>query len=97
MRDNGIFLALKLAEFDFFKRTGYTVPLLLLDDIFDKLDASRVEQIIKLVAGENFGQIFITDTNREHLDQILYKVDSDYKMFEVDKGIIAEMNNEKEL
>ena len=86
-----------MAQFDFLTRTGYTVPLLLLDDIFDKLDASRVEQIIKLVAGENFGQIFITDTNREHLDQILYKVDSDYKMFEVDKGIIAEMNNEKEL
>ena len=59
-------VALKLAQFDFLKRTGTTVPLLLLDDIFDKLDASRVEQIIKLVAGDNFGQIFITDTNREH-------------------------------
>ena len=67
-------VALKLAQFDFLKRTGSTVPLLLLDDIFDKLDASRVEQIVKLVAGDNFGQIFITDTNREHLDRILYKV-----------------------
>ena len=82
-------VALKLAQFDFLKRTGTTVPLLLLDDIFDKLDASRVEQIIKLVAGDNFGQIFITDTNREHLDRILHKVGSDSKMFRVEKGNIS--------
>ena len=88
-------VALKLAQFDFLKRTGRTVPLLLLDDIFDKLDASRVEQIVKLVAGDNFGQIFITDTNREHLDRILHKVGSDYKMFFVEKGIIREMEAEQ--
>ena len=88
-------VALKLAQFDFLKRTGSTVPLLLLDDIFDKLDVSRVEQIVKLVAGDNFGQIFITDTNREHLDRILYKVGSDYKMFRVESGAINEME-EKE-
>ena len=82
-------VALKLAQFDFLKRTGTTVPLLLLDDIFDKLDASRVEQIIKLVAGDSFGQIFITDTNREHLDRILHKVGSDYKMFRVEQGTVA--------
>ena len=87
-------VALKLAQFDFLKRTGATVPLLLLDDIFDKLDASRVEQIIKLVAGDNFGQIFITDTNREHLDRILHKVGSDYRMFRVEQGTISEMEGE---
>ena len=86
-------MALKLAQFDFLKRTGSTVPLLLLDDIFDKLDASRVEQIVKLVAGDSFGQIFITDTNREHLDRILYKVGSDYKMFQVKQGEISEMKD----
>ena len=84
-------VALKLAQFDFLKRTGCTIPLLLLDDIFDKLDASRVEQIVKLVGGDRFGQIFITDTNREHLDRILHKVGSDYKMFCVDQGAIQEM------
>mgnify|MGYP000685853837 FL=1 len=84
-------MALKLAQFDFLKRTGATVPLLLLDDIFDKLDASRVEQIIKLVAGDNFGQIFITDTNREHLDRILHKVGSDYIMFCEEQGAVSEM------
>lgn len=88
-------VALKLAQFDFLKRTGTTVPLLLLDDIFDKLDTSRVEQIIKLVAGDSFGQIFITDTNREHLDRILHKVGSDYKMFRVEQGTVAEMKEEE--
>ena len=64
-------IALKLAQFDFLRRTGSrTTPLLLLDDIFDKLDADRVEQIVKLVSGEQFGQIFVTDTNRDHLDRI---------------------------
>lgn len=85
-------IALKLAQFDFLKRTGKTVPLLLLDDIFDKLDAMRMEQIIKLVAGDNFGQIFITDTNREHLDSILHKVGGDYKIFRVDKGNVEVMD-----
>ena len=83
-------IALKLAQFDFLRRTGSnTTPLLLLDDIFDKLDASRVEQIVKLVAGDRFGQIFITDTNREHLDKILRKVNGDYKVFGVENGVIA--------
>ncbi|KAA6347701.1 DNA replication and repair protein RecF [termite gut metagenome] len=84
-------IALKLAQFDFLKRNGTTLPLLLLDDIFDKLDASRVEEIIKLVASNRFGQIFITDTNQEHLDRVLPKAGSDYKIFRVDKGAIDEM------
>ena len=84
-------IALKLAQFEFLKRTGSrTTPLVLLDDIFDKLDASRVEQIVKLVAGDNFGQIFITDTNRDHLDKILRKIEGDYKLFEVDNGEVSE-------
>ena len=84
-------IALKLAQFSFLKRTGqHTTPLLLLDDIFDKLDAHRVEQIVGLVAGEEYGQIFITDTNRDHLDQILHNSQLDYKIFEVDDGNIKE-------
>ena len=82
-------IALKLAQFDFLKRTNSkTTPLLLLDDIFDKLDAQRVEQIVRLVAGDEFGQIFITDTNRDHLDQILSASSHDYKIFHVDNGEI---------
>ena len=83
-------VALKLAQFDFLRRTnGGNTPILLLDDIFDKLDASRVEQIVTLVAGEEFGQIFITDTNRSHLDQILAASSHDYKIFHVDAGDVS--------
>ena len=88
-------VALKLAQFDFLKRTGTTVPLLLLDDIFDKLAASRVEQIIKLVAGDSFGQIFITDPNSGHLYRIRHNVGRDYKMIRVEQGTVAEMKEEE--
>ena len=89
-------IALKLAQFDFLRRTGsHTTPLLLLDDIFDKLDASRVEQIVKLVAGDKFGQIFITDTNRDHLDQIMQKIEGEYKVFSVEDGAIHERKGEE--
>ena len=81
-------LALKLAQFDFLRHTSNSTPLLLLDDIFDKLDADRVEQIVQLVGGEGFGQIFITDTNRDHLDRILANGDFDYRLFSVNKGEI---------
>ena len=84
-------IALKLAQFDFLRRTGSnTIPLLLLDDIFDKLDASRVEQIVKLVSGDRFGQIFITDTNRDHLDKIMQKIEGEYKVFGVIDGSVNE-------
>ena len=82
-------IALKLAQFDFLKRTNnQTTPLLLLDDIFDTLDADRVEQNVKLVASDEFGQIFITDTNRDHLDQILSRTSHDYQIFHVENGNI---------
>ena len=81
---------MKLAQFDFLRRTAsQTTPLLLLDDIFDKLDAERVEQIVRLVSGDGFGQIFITDTNRDHLDRILRASSLDYKIFHVDNGEIT--------
>ena len=84
-------VALKLAQFDFLRRTASrTTPLLLLDDIFDKLDAARVERIVGLVAGDGFGQIFMTDTNREHLDRILRACADDYKIFRVAGGEITE-------
>ena len=82
-------ISLKLAQFEILKRTNTkTTPLLLLDDIFDKLDAGRVEQIVSLVAGDEFGQIFITDTNRDHLDQILRNSMHDYRIFYVEDGEI---------
>ena len=81
-------IALKLAQFDFLRRSGHTTPILLLDDIFDRLDASRVEQIVHLVASDTFGQIFITDVNRGHLDRILAEATGDYKLYTVTGGAV---------
>lgn len=84
-------IALKLAQFNILKNTRRrTAPILLLDDVFDKLDAHRVEQIVRLVAGDQYGQIFITDTNREHLDSILRHQLTEYKIFAVERGEITE-------
>ena len=79
-------IALRLAQFDFIKSSNPVTPILLLDDIFDKLDASRVERIVEVVAGEQFGQIFITDTNRTHLDRIVSRLSGDHRMFTVANG-----------
>lgn len=88
-------IALKLAQFGFLKRMGTgTTPLLLLDDIFDKLDARRVERIVDLVAGTEYGQIFITDTNREHLDKIISQYDFDCRIFNVKNGEIVERSEQ---
>ena len=87
-------IALKLAQFDFLRRTcSSTTPLLLLDDIFDKLDAQRVEAIVQLVSGDKFGQIFMTDTNRDHLDKILHESEGNYKIFTVEAGKIETLED----
>ena len=83
-------VALKLAQFDYLKQSTGKVPLLLLDDLFDKLDADRVARIITLVTGDAFGQIFITDTNREHLDELIQHLNTESRIFEVDKGEFKE-------
>ena len=68
--------------------------MLLLDDIFDKLDASRVANIISVVSMDSFGQIFITDTDRTYLDEMISKSGhDDYKMFVVADGVVAETTN----
>ena len=81
-------VALKLAKFDYIKRKAGFSPILLLDDIFDKFDAERVEQIIRLVGNHRFGQIFITDTHQNRLKDILSSHKTDYKLFRIaDNGI----------
>lgn len=85
-QNKSFLVALKLAQYDFLYRKGGETPILLLDDIFDKLDSNRVEQIVNLVSGDSFGQIFITDVNREHTDGILEQIDGAYRLFEVDQG-----------
>ncbi|MDR2131687.1 MAG: DNA replication/repair protein RecF [Odoribacteraceae bacterium] len=76
--------ALKFAQFTYLAKVTGMKPLLLLDDVFDKLDAGRVARIIQVVAGERFGQVFITDTNREHIDEILRLHAVEYRIFTVD-------------
>jgi DNA replication and repair protein RecF len=82
-------IALKLAQYVFLSARGHIKPILLLDDIFDKLDAERVEKIVELVSGELFGQIFMTDTNRKYLDRILAAINRDYVLFKVEKGEVV--------
>ena len=84
-------IALKLAQFAFLNQRGQTTPILLLDGLFDKLDAIRVEQIVQLVSGEEFGQIFITDTNRKYLDAILTAMGGDHALFKVEQGVVTPM------
>lgn len=79
-------IALKLAQYDFLSHNGNTTPILLLDDLFDKLDSERVERIMQLVSSDIFGQIFITDTNREYLDSIVKRTTSDHRLYQVANG-----------
>lgn len=79
-------IALKLAQYEFLAKNGNTPPILLLDDLFDKLDSERVERIMQLVASDIFGQIFITDTNREYLDNIVKRTAADHKLYHVTNG-----------
>ena len=88
------FIAMKLAQFLYLKSVGeHRTPILLLDDIFDKLDAGRVACIVDCVSGDDFEQIFITDTNREHLESILAATHREYKLFEVKGGEVALVEN----
>lgn len=81
--------ALRFAQYEFLHRVSGMRPLLLLDDIFDKLDAERVERIMAMVTGDDFGQIFITDTNRAHLDEIVSRTAGTYGMWNVDNGVFT--------
>lgn len=76
-------VALKLAQFDFIKAHSGVNPILLLDDIFDKLDENRVAQLIKLVDDENFGQLFITDTHAERTENAVKQIHQSYKIFKL--------------
>ena len=66
-----LLFACKLAEFEIFKNVKHFPPLLLLDDVFEKLDESRIKNLLKYVCMENSGQVFITDTHSERLQEAL--------------------------
>lgn len=76
-------IALRLTQFELIRKNLGFTPLLLLDDIFDKLDESRVRQLVGLVNEERFGQIFISDTHPERTAGILQKINSESRIFEL--------------
>jgi len=79
-------IAMKFAKSDFLKNhTGFK-PILLLDDLFDKLDAERISKVVKLVSDDKFGQIFITHTNKNRLNEILSNIKTDFSIFEIENG-----------
>lgn len=82
-------LALKLAQFELFRKEKEETPILLLDDIFDKLDDSRVGQLVELLLGESFGQVFITDAHEHRLRELLSETSTEHKMFLVESGQVA--------
>lgn len=76
-------IALKLAQFDFIKSQSNIKPILLLDDIFDKLDDLRVQELINLVNNDVFGQLFISDTHKQRTEDVVKKTNQPYKIFQL--------------
>ena len=81
-------IALKLAEYTLLAEHTDERPILLLDDLFDKLDMRRVAQLLRLVGGELFGQIFITDCNKHRLQRTLSEAGAEYKLYNISNGTI---------
>jgi DNA replication and repair protein RecF len=81
-------LAMKLAQFEFIKNKKHTKPLLLLDDVYDKLDEARFRKLIELVSGDDFGQVFITDTHAERIRDLFAFNNINKKIFLVDNGVV---------
>jgi DNA replication and repair protein RecF len=75
-----------MTQFRLIKQHAGIAPILLLDDIFDKLDIERVERLISFVTNNGFGQIFLTDSNKSRLDTLLKKTDANYKLFKMNSG-----------
>lgn len=79
-------LALKLAQYNLIQQKNEVSPILLLDDIFDKLDKNRVKQLLSLLMEEQFGQVFITDTHQQRVEEITKEIGGEYLQFEVIDG-----------
>lgn len=87
-QQKSLLVALRLAQAKIVAQHCGRNAIMLLDDVFDKLDMARVENLIELVAGENFGQIFITDSNKVRLQGIVERFAADFKLFEVKDGVV---------
>ncbi|MGH1336361.1 MAG: DNA replication/repair protein RecF [Aureispira sp.] len=83
-------LALKLAQYELLRQEVALPPVLLLDDIFDKLDSKRVEQLLTLLLERDFGQVFLTDTHESRIARIVQGLQADFKQFVVEDGTVCE-------
>ncbi len=88
-------IALKLAQFEYIKSSTGVTPILLLDDIFDKIDDKRVAHLMKLVSQHQFGQTFITDTHARRVPELFAKIDTEVKVFDVENGTVSASNSNK--
>lgn len=84
-------LALKLAQLEFIKDRKNTKPLLLLDDVYDKLDEARFTKLIEMVSSKDFGQVFITDTHADRMQDLFNSKQIDHKVFLVSDGLVNEL------
>jgi DNA replication and repair protein RecF len=82
-------LALKLAQFAYLKKGMGKDPILLLDDLFDKLDSGRIKNLLELLNGDEFGQVFISDTDRQRLEGLLEGLDTEVRYFDVQDGQVS--------
>lgn len=89
-QQKSVTIALKLAQFNYLHANGSQKPLILLDDIFDKLDRGRVLSLLELISGGEFGQVFITDTSESMLDSLFSSASVTYRMFSVNDGVTRE-------
>ncbi|MBO4670297.1 MAG: DNA replication and repair protein RecF [Bacteroidales bacterium] len=87
-------VALKFAQYEIMKKACGTPPVLLLDDLFDKLDLDRVGNLLQMVAGNDFGQIFISDTNKTRTEALVDKITSDRAYFKASAGTFTKIDGD---
>ena len=87
-------VSLKFAQYDLMREERGIAPILLLDDMFDKLDMGRVSNLLSMVAGSDFGQIFLTDSNKVRLAGIVDALTDDRSYFETVAGVFTKVEEE---
>lgn len=90
-QQKSLLVSLRLAQFDYVKKQKNVKPILLLDEIYDKLDETRVRKLMELVSSHRFGQIFITDTSADRIKKLFKGIDTELKIFKVTKGNVSEV------
>ncbi len=88
-----VILALKLAQYEILSNKNDTLPILILDDIFDKLDRKRVEQLLSIVASDELGQVFISDTNVDRVPDLLTKLNVEHSAYIVNEGQLEKVRS----